>query len=454
MGNVIRENIAPLNDKLTVTISKDDYLPAFEKSLKEYAKKANIPGFRKGLVPTGVVKKMYGQSVFTEEIYKSLERQLTEYLTAEQIDYLGQPLPLNDDVKLHLDVNAPGDYSFNFEIGLKPSVNIDFSNIHVTRYKPEITDQMIDEEVARLQTRYGTVLDQETVDNDENMLTLQFTETDAEENIIENGVSKIATLLVKYFTEATRKEWMGKKANDSQNIQLSSALEEKEREWVMSDLGLDKNNSTAADKFFKLTITKVGLMQKAALDSAFFDKVYAGKNITTPEEFRAEVLAEVENYYRSQSSGQVQDQIYHHLLDDIDIPLPEKFLRHWLQIETEKNKPGEDVEQDLPKFKKQLKWSLISSKLLEDNKVTVEQSEIKDAAKRQLFNYMGGQQIDEASWMDEYADRMLNDKKFVEETYLELKTAKLFSLLENMVHETEERISVEDFATKLHHHHH
>ncbi len=452
MATVTRENIAPLNDKIVVNVAKNDYLPPFEKSLKDYAKKANIPGFRKGMVPAGLVKKMYGQSVFTEEIFKSVEKNLNEYLTTEHLDIFAQPLPLESDARM-LDVNNPLDYAFAFEIGLKPAIDIDFSNISITKYKVEVTEKMIDDEIERLQTRNGKMTEPEVVEKDDNVLNLDFKETDAEGNIIEDGIAKSNSLLVKYFTENIRKELMGKMKDDTINIQLSKAFDDKEREWIISDLGLDKDNIDDANKFFNITITKIGFVEKAELNEELFEKVYPGKEIKTPEDFRNAVKNEIENYYDAQTRNQIHDQLYHHLIDHTKIDFPENFLKRWLQTGGEKPKTPEEAEQEYPTFKNQLKWSLISSKLLNENKITVEQDEIKEAAKQQMLGYMGNQPLD-APWLDEYVNRMLSDKKFVEETYFQLQTKKLFALLETKVPTVEENISAEDFAAKQHHHHH
>src|SRR3954451_8812573 len=131
MASVSRENIALLNDKLSIRLSKEDYLPAFEESIKKYAKSANIPGFRKGMVPSGMIKKMHGSSVFADEVIKTVEKELTKYIQEEKPAIIGQPLPLDFDAR-QLDMNNPADYVFAFEIGLKPPINIDLKNITVT----------------------------------------------------------------------------------------------------------------------------------------------------------------------------------------------------------------------------------------------------------------------------------------------------------------------------------
>lgn len=442
-----------MNDKLTVTVAKADYLPAFEQSLKKYAKTANIPGFRKGMVPAGLVKKMYGQGVFTDEILRTVEKELTGYIDAEKIDLFAQPLPLENDSRA-LDVNNPADYVFAFEIGLKPAIDIDVNNIKVTRYKIDVTEEMINEEVNRLQVRHGKMTDPEEVTSDDNVLNIQLTESDAEGNVIEGGISKSNSLLLKYFAEATKQQLMGKKKDDVLTIQLGTAFEEKEREWLLSDLGLSKENPADAEKYFNMAITKVGLVERPEMNEEFFEAAFPGKGITTEDGFRAAVKEEIENQFKAQSSNQLHDQIYHHLVDHINVEFPQDFLKRWLQNGGEKPRSEEEAEAELPTFLGQLKWSLISTKLIQDNNISVNPEEIKDFAKQQMVSYMGGQALGDLSWLDEYAQRMLNDRKFVDQAYAQIQTSKLFTALEAQVQATEEPIGFDEFASKLHHHHH
>jgi len=210
MATVTRENIGTLNDKLTVTLNKADYQGNFEQSLKKYAKTANIPGFRKGMVPAGLVKKMHGQGVFNDEVLRTVEKELNAYMTREQLDIFAQPLPTDNQVAA-LDMNDPKDYSFSFEIGLKPTLAIDVKNIPVTRYQVEVTDEMINDEINRLQIRNGKMTEPEEVTGDDNVLNVHFTETDSTGSPIEGGITKDNSLLVKYFAEGFRPQLMGKK---------------------------------------------------------------------------------------------------------------------------------------------------------------------------------------------------------------------------------------------------
>lgn len=453
MASVTRENIGLLNDKLTVNLSKEDYYNGFEQSLKKYAKTANIPGFRKGMVPAGLVKKMYGQSVFTDEVLRSVEKELNAYLGKEQLEIFAQPLPLDNDARA-LDMNNPSDYAFAFEIGLKPAFDLDVTKIKVTRYNVTVTDEMVQEEIERQQVRNGKMTEPEEVTGDDNVLNVKFVESDKDGNPVEGGINKDNSLLVKYFKESFRKKLTGKKKDDFVVLQPSKAFEDKEKEAILADLGLTNEDG---DKYFKLEITKVGLVEKSELNEEFFQAAFPNKEIKTEDEFRAEVKKEIEAYYAQQSRNQIHDQIYHHLVDHTTMEFPESFLKRWLQTGGEQPKTAEEAEQDYPTFANQLKWTLVSSKLIQDNKIEVLPDDIRDFAKQQLFSYMGGQLTalgDSQQWVEDYANRMMQDRKFVEDSYHRISTEKMFSLLESQVSAKEEAIGAEAFAEKLHHHHH
>ncbi len=452
MATVTRENIGLLNDKLTVKLTKEDYFPAFEKSLKNYAKSANIPGFRKGMVPAGVVKKMYGQSVFTDEVLRTVEKELNSYLGKEQLDIFAQPLPMENDAR-GIDMNNPAEYEFAFEIGLKPEINIDTNQLKVTKYKVQVTDEMVNEEVERLQTRHGKMTEPETVTGDDNVLNVNFVEVDATGNEVEGGIVKDNSLLVKYFNEATRPKLMGLKKDDSVTINLNESFDEKERNTIAADLGITAED--AASKSFKLVVTKVGHVEKAELNDEFFKAVYPTNEINSEADFRAALKAEIEKYYDQQARNQVHDQIYHILVDHTHIEFPENFLKKWLQTGAEKPKTAEEAEKEYPSFANQLKWTLISSKLIADDKIEVTPEDIKAFAKAQLFGYMGMNTFgDDQPWIEDYINKMMKDQKYVEDSYHRISTEKLFEALEAKAQATEEPISAEDFAAKLHHHHH
>ena len=456
MATITRENIGVLNEKIVVKVDKNDYLPSFEKAIKDYSKQANIPGFRKGMVPVGMVKKMYGSSVFADEVLKSVEKGLQDYMINEKLEIFAQPLPLPENDASQLNMNSPADYAFAFEVGLKPDFTVsDLGKAKLTRFKVTVTDDMINEEVDRLRTRNGKMTEPESVTGDENVLNVTFTESDAQGNELEGGIKKDNSLLVKYFNESTRPGLIGKKKDDSIVLQLSAAFDDKEREWIMKDLGLD---AADAGKYFKLIITKVGLVEKAELDETFFATVYPGKAVATEAEFRTAVKDDIQAYWDSQSRNQLSDQVFHELVDHTSITFPESFLKRWMQNGGEKPKTAEQVESEYPSFINSLKWTLIVDQLVKQGGIEVTPEDIRAFATQQLFSYMGGQipNLEEQPWVNDYVEKMTKDRKFVEDAYHRIQTDKVFVWAETQVNPTEKAISADDF-TKMqqeHQHHH
>lgn len=459
MATVTRENIGLLNDKITVKVAKEDYLPSFEKALKNYSKTANIPGFRKGMVPSGMIKKMHGQSVFTDEVLRTVEKQLTDFMQNEKLEIFAQPLPLPENDARQLNVNEPTEYAFAFEVGLKPDFKVaDLATEKTTRYKVNITEEMINEEVDRLRLRHGKMTDPETVTGDDNVLNVTFTETDEEGNVVEGGIKKDNSLLVKYFAEDFRKTLLGRKKDDAVQVQLSKAFDEKEREWILGDLGLDKHDTAAAGKFFNMLITKVGMVEKAELNEEFFEAAFPGKNVKTEEEFRNTVKEEIQSYWDKQGSNHLQHELYHVLLDHTRIDFPETFLKRWIQQGGEQPKTEAEAEQEFPTFANQLKWTLIIDKLVRENNIEVKPEDLQAFAKNQLFSYMGnmGPGAEEQPWVADYINRMMQDRKFVEDAYHRIQTEKVFAWAETQVNATDKPVTVEEFTKELekHQHHH
>lgn len=457
MATVTRENIGLLNDKITVTVTKEDYLPTFEKALKQYAKSANIPGFRKGMVPAGMIKKMHGPGVYTEEVLKAIEKELLSYLEQEKLDIFAQPLPAADNNPGNIDMNNPSDYTFNFEVGLKPAFELpDLNAAALTRYKIDVPENLVDEEIERLRVRHGKMTEPETVATDEDVLNVKFEESDSDGNVTEGGVSKDNSLLLKYFSPEFRAQLLGKKKDDTVVLQLANAFEEKEREWIIGDLGLDKENPDTLNKYFKLTLTKIGLIEKRELEEAFFQEVFPGnEEVKTEEAFRNQIKAGIQQALDAQSRNHFHHEIYHALLDNTSMDFPEAFLKKWMLNGGEQPKTPEQVEEEFPVFKNQLKWTLISDKIVRDSNIEVSPDEIRDHIAREVMSYFGasGMQGD-MSWLGSYVDRLTQDKQQVENTYRRIISEKVFEKLESGVTPVEKPISQEAFAKLQEEHQH
>ena len=440
MPTVTRENIGLLNDKITVTVNTQDYLPSFEKSLKQFAKSANIPGFRKGMVPAGMVKKMHGPALFADEVLRSVEKNLVSYLQEEKLDIFAQPMPSAENSADQLNMNAPADYSFSFEVGLKPDFNLDLAKVSLPMHKVAVTDDMVNDEVERLRARLGKMSEPEAVDQEDNVLNVTF-----EEEGVENAAKKENSLLVKYFTPALRTKLMGLKKDDSVVVDLRSAFDEKEREWLIKDLGVDGSDASL-DKKYKMTITKVGLVEKRELNEEFFKEAFPNKEVKTEEEMRSLIREDIQKQWDNHARNLLHHELYHQLLDHTQMDFPESFLKKWMQNGGEKPKSADEVESEFPSFRDQLRWTLISDKIVRDNQLDVSQEELKDYMRQQIMGYFGGMSLDgNIEWLDSYVDRMLKDEQQVDSSYRRLITEKLFNWAETQIKVTEKPISSEEF---------
>ena len=455
MATVTQQEVAPLHKQLSVTINKEDYLPQFEKSLKEYSKKANIPGFRKGMVPSGLIKKMYGNSLFVDEVMRTVDKEVINYIQTENLDIFAQPLPVEMNLG-QIDMNNPSNYNFTFEVGMKPDFKLpDLGTVPVKRYKIDVTDEMVNEEVDRLRNRYGNMTEPEEVTHDENVLNITFIETDGDGNELEGGIKKENSLLVKYFKEDFRKNLLGKKKDDTLPLKINDAFDAKEKEWVLQDLGLD----SASDKNFKLHITKVGQVEKRDLNEEFFTQLFPSQEIKTEEDFKNKIREELQAQWDNESRNQLHHQLYHVLLDQTKLDFPADFLKKWVKTQGENNvaKSDEEVEQEFPSFLNQLKWTLITDKLTQDNNLQVQQDDVRQFAKQQLLGYMGMGALDEEQqWVRDYIDRMMKDRKYVEDAYHRIQTQKIFEWAETQVKPQEVTTTKEEFIkmNEAHQHHH
>lgn len=455
MATVTRENIGLLTDKLTVNVTKEDYYPEFEKSLKKISKTISLPGFRAGKVPMGVVKKMHGQAIFSEEVVNSIEKNLVEYLKKENIDVFGQAIPSEDSNLNGLNMNEPKDYSFSFEIGLRPEFSLpDLKSIKLPSYKIEIGDDMVAEEVERYRLRHGKMDSIEAVGDDYDVLHVQFIPADAAqtEESDEAKNARTLSLLLKYFSDAAKKQLNGKKVDDEVEMAFGEVFTGKEKEWIARDLGLGHDEDS---KKFKIKIEKLEHVTPAEFNEDFFKAAYPGKTISNEEEFKAAVRAEVEEYWNTQARNHLEHEIYHVLMDETKVDFPEEFLKKWMKMNPNQAKSNPDDPKEFKNFLNGLKWSLIGDKVMAENNFSHTTEELRKEALNQLMGYMGmTQATEEEAWVKDYLDRFMQDEKMVQPLEERLTVKKIFDWATAQIQAVETKVSVEEFSNLIQEHNH
>lgn len=448
MATVTREQIGNLHDKVTVKLSKEDYYPSFEKSLKQYAKNINMPGFRKGMVPTGMVRKMYGQSIFNDEILRTAGTEVQDYLKNEEVQIFAQPMIMRDGVPATLDMNKPDEeMDFAFEIGLKPDFEITAlkNKGAVSKYKVSLSDKVLDDEIERLQRRFGNVGSIDEVNDKENLIYSKFEKCDADGNVAEGTEPQQDTELMDKLPARLQEMLMGKKADDTLVFQPKEVCTEEELPVFMKDSL--KMDASEAEQHIKMTITKVGMLEPAEINDEMFKQVFPNADVKDEAAFRELLRTELSKEYDRMSKERLQSEIYEMLVHNTDINLPVDFLKRWLKEGGDKVKTDEEVEKEFPNFDHQLRWTLISDKLINDNNIEVTRDEVLDSVRGQVAAYFGMSAEDAADtpWMDEYLAKVSKDEKTMDETYRRLLFDKLFNHLNDTMGIEEKEVSEEEF---------
>ncbi len=458
MATVVRENIGLLHDKLTIKVNKEDYFPSFEKTIKEYSKKANIPGFRKGMVPAGMIRKMYGASILADEVIRSVEKELYQYLDTEKPSIFAQPLPLENKSMNHMDINNPAEHEFSFEMGLQPDFQLaDLSKAPVTFYKVTVTDAMIDDEISHMQQKMSTMTEPDVVGNeDETILDITWEETDKDGNSLNKKLMPDYCVEIKKMTELGKNLFTGKKIGDQILLQLNEAFKAENLPSILEDLELEKDSQEDSKKYFKITIDGINFLEISPINEEFFKKAYPSKDITSEEELRNTLREEIQQYWDTKSRYQLQDQLYHYLLDNTHMDFPAEFLKRWLQNGGDQPKTSEQAEKEYPNFVNQLKWTLITNKITEANQLKATNEELRDSIRAEVSNYFGSMGLDDDNkgWLDSYVDSMMKNKKHLDRVYHRVITEKLFNWLESQVSPTQKEVTADEFEHMQQHHEH
>jgi trigger factor len=457
MASVTREPIAKLQDKITVKLSKEDFMPSFEKSLKNYAKTANVPGFRKGMVPAGMVKKMYGQSVFNEEVIRTASQQLEDYLRNEKLAIFAKPMLIAGATPQQLDMNAPADVDFEFEIGIKPEFSIPAidNKAALTKYKIEVSDTMVADEVARIVRRYGKPEDKDVVSSKDDVVYVSFEAVAADNAVLEAAEKIEDTALLERYPEQLQAMLQGKKAGDSMVIVPANICTEAELSAFLQN---PLKNIEAAQQAYQLTLTKVASIIPAALDETLFTQVFQGAEVKDEATFREMIRVELGREYERITLERLNNEVYELLVHNTNFDIPVPFLKRWLKEGQEKPKTEAEVEQEFPGFEHQLRWTLISDKLINENNISVSFEEVNADIKNRVLAYFGMQAGDEAPWMDGYMQKIAKDEKTLNETYQRLMFDRLFQYLHSQFNISEQSIAEEAFFKlqdphATHHHH-
>ncbi|MBR3088846.1 MAG: trigger factor [Prevotella sp.] len=442
------ENPDKINGLMTLTVEVDDYKEKVEKTLKDYRKKANVPGFRPGNVPMNIIKRQYGTAVKVDVVNKIIGEEMYKYLRENNVKMLGEPLPSEKQVPQ--DLEKEGDYEFIFDIAVAPEFTISLSNKDKVDYfdiQPD--DKLIDQQVEMFASRNGHYDKAEVYDPEQrDMLKGDLRQLDDEGNTLEGGITVAdAVLMPQYIKEEAQKALFdGAKLGDIITFNPKKAYPESDTE-VAALLKLKKEEVTDINADFSFQVTEISRFVKSALDQDLFDSVFGEGNVKTEEEFRARIAEGLKAQLAGESDYRFLLDVRKYAENKVgEITFPEDILKRVMKAGN-KDKDADYVDKHFDASIRELKWHLIKEQLVAANDVKIEDTDVKAVAKemaRAQFAQYGMNNVPD-EYLEGYADDMLKQKENVDSLVDRAIDRKLIDVLKNVVKLNVKTVTLDEF---------
>ncbi len=442
------ENPDKINGLMTLTVEVDDYKEKVEKTLKDYRKKANVPGFRPGNVPMNIIKRQYGTAVKVDVVNKIIGEEMYKYLRENNVKMLGEPLPSEKQVPQ--DLEKEGDYEFIFDIAVAPEFTISLSNKDKVDYfdiQPD--DKLIDQQVEMFASRNGHYDKAEVYDPEQrDMLKGDLRQLDDEGNTLEGGITVAdAVLMPQYIKEVAQKALFdGAKLGDIITFNPKKAYPESDTE-VAALLKLKKEEVADINADFSFQVTEISRFVKSALDQDLFDSVFGEGNVKTEEEFRSRIADGLKAQLAGESDYRFLLDVRKYAENKVgEITFPEDILKRVMKAGN-KDKDADYVDKHFDASIRELKWHLIKEQLVAANDVKIEDTDVKAVAKemaRAQFAQYGMNNVPD-EYLDGYADDMLKQKENVDSLVDRAIDRKLIDVLKNVVKLNVKTVTLDEF---------
>lgn len=424
---------------IKVSLKQDDYQLKVDKKIKDYAKKADVKGFRKGMVPTSVIERMYGKSILVDEINQMLYQGLDNYIKEEKLKIIGEPIP-DHSAAQKIDWDNDKEFEFNYNIGLVDDFALDTTKKQkVTKYEIKVDDKVRQETIDNLKDQYGTMTNPE-VSEDGDSLFGSYTKVDGEGEY--QGVLDLNLL-----DKKDAKKFIGAKADDEIEFDIKKTL--KNDSLVAQVLGMEVKDAENIEGKYKLTVKNVNRKVPAEINQEFFDRLFGKDIVKTEEEFNKKIDESISTNYSRESDYLLERDMRDHLVEKTKIETPDEFLKDWLLATNEGKFTKEQIEAEFDLYLKDLKWSLIRNKIAEDNKIQVEQDDISEKTKIILAEQFGGPAIIEqlGDKMDEFVKSYLeaNEGQNYTNVVNQVLADKVYGFLKENITINDKKVSLDDF---------
>jgi len=442
--NIELQKTGDLTATLKIDLLTSDYEENVNKVLRDYQRKAQMPGFRPGKVPFGLTKKMYGQAATADEINKLLSETLDNYIRENNIQLLGNPLA-NTEKTEQMDFSTAENMSFYFDLAYSPSFEVNLSpELGVTYYNITASDKMATDYLADIRLRQGELTVVESAAKND-LIKGDFVELNEDGSVNENGLKTSGTInTTTVKDEETLKALIGITNGSVVKIDPDKLTESNDEKATL--LGVTPEVAETVNASFEFTVTEINRMIPSELNEEFYEKIFPGAEIKTEAEMLERVKQEANQSFVAESDRKFFNDAIEAIIESANITLPDDFVKRWL-VETNPDKlTTEDVERDYEGYGRSLRWQLIENRLVTENNIGVTEEEVKDVF-RGYFRRPGTEEMDEETKMriDGIADSFMKNKEDAGRIRNQLFEKKLNDLLKEKIQAKQEDLTYEDF---------
>ncbi|WP_316749801.1 trigger factor [Pedobacter gandavensis] len=443
--NITQEKINDLNAVVKIKISPEDYTEKVDKSIREQAKKSNLPGFRKGMVPIAHIKKMFGRNILVEEINTLLSETLSKHLADNKVEVLGQPLPIMDDTKDYK-WDGTDEFEFDYEIGLAPAVEVKITDKDkFTQYIVKADPETLASRIKNIRRSYGKMTNPE-VSAEDDVLYADLAQLSEDGSVFEGGITSTGSIrLDQVADKKILKTLIGLKKGDVVELDVQKAFDNNEV-IIAKLLNLPEDEAKEVKSKFQVTVKNVNRLEESDLNQEFFDKLFGEGVVTDEAGFTAKITEEVEGMFKQDADRKLQNDIYTKLTESVKMELPDVFLRKWLKATNEKLTDAE-LDQGYEDFAKNLKWTLIENKLIKDNSIEIKYEDVFQTAKQRLdaqFRMYSPAPMPEDQ-LAQYTATFLKEKDNANRIFDEVKAIKVFEYIKSVASIEEKEIAYNKF---------
>jgi trigger factor len=431
--NITQDKIDNLNSVLTVKINPEDYKERVEKAVKAQAKKAKLPGFRPGMVPAAHIKKMYGKSILVDEVNNILNDTLSNYISENKLEVLGQPLPKIDNSKEY-NWDDNDNFEFVYELGLAPEFNLELSSKDkLTYYQVKVDPETLESRITNLRKSYGKMSNPD-ISADDDVLFSDLKQLAADGSIFEGGITATSALRLDQVVDSKiKKSLIGLKKDDLVEIDIQKAFDGNAT-IIAKLLNIEEEVVKDLKSKFQLTVKNINRLEPGDLNQEFFDKLFGQDVVKSEAEFKEKVKEELESMMVQNADQKLQADMLQFGLDKTKLSLPDDFLKRWLKATNEKLS-DEELEKGYDDFARNLRWTLIENKIIKDNKLEIKYEEVFAAAKNRLdsqFRMYSPQPLSEEQ-LGQYTAQFLQNKENANRIFEEVKGQHVFEYLKGVV---------------------